>query len=455
MDQRLREEPPVEGTGKEEPRPVLRADPEPCSGVQVFGASPEHMNPVDLGLLQQPLAERRRAEEELRRRNRKLAALHAVTAAVSSSLELSEVLATLKQKLATELDIPAGAIFFRDEQADQFHLEDAWGLPPATLARLMQSPVTSYLNEQVIHDRATVLRQALRDVAPFAAVRRGGGQPGWSDCLWIQLMAKGEVQGVLALLGYARTAFPVSDYSFFHALGQEVGVAIQNARLFEQARAGHRQLRALSHRLVELQESERRLVARELHSEIGQLLAGLKLGLETRLRTQSEAGSGHPVELLMLVDELIGRVRKLSLDLRPGLLDDLGLLPALLWHFDRYTALTQVRVTFEHAGVEGRFPPAVETAAYRIVQEALTNVARHAGVQEARVRLVAQPGILVAQVEDAGKGFHHAALARDAAAGLTGMQERAQLLGGRLLVETAPGAGTRLTAELPLGEPAL
>jgi signal transduction histidine kinase len=455
MDQQLQEETPVEGTGNEEPRPALRPEPDPCSGAPAFRASPEHLNSVDLGLLQQHLAERQRAEEELRRRHRKLAALHAVTAAVSSSLELSEVLATLKQKLATELEIPAGAVFFRDEQADRFQLEDAWGLPPATLARLMQSPVTSYLNEQVIPDRATVLRQDLRAVAPFAALRRYAGKPGWNDCLWVQLMAKGEVQGMLALLGHAPTAFPVSDYSFFHALGQEVGVAIQNARLFEQARVGRRQLQALSHRLVELQESERRLVARELHDEIGQLLAGLKLGLETRLRAQSQAGSGHPVELLMLVDELIGRVRKLSLDLRPGLLDDLGLLPALLWHFDRYTALTQIRVTFEHSGAEGRFPPAVETAAYRIVQEALTNVARHAGVQEARVRLIARPGILVAQVEDAGKGFESAALAHDTAAGLTGMQERAQLLGGRLLVETAPGAGTRLTAELPLGELAL
>jgi signal transduction histidine kinase len=137
------------------------------------------------------------------------------------------------------------------------------------------------------------------------------------------------------------------------------------------------------------------------------------------------------------------------------MLDDLGLLPALLWLFDRYTAQTDISVTFRHTGVEGRrFAPGVETGAYRIVQEALTNVARHAGVREATVRLQADRDLLHVRVEDRGAGFDpDAALAARASSGLSGMRERAALLGGTLEVETAPGGGVRLQAKLPAGAP--
>jgi PAS domain S-box-containing protein len=212
-------------------------------------------------------------------------------------------------------------------------------------------------------------------------------------------------------------------------------------------------LQALSQRLLEVQESERRALARELHDEIGQLLTGLKLSLERSsrlagggLRTALEEAEGQ-------VRDLTGRVRDLSLRLRPTMLDDLGLLPALMWQFERYTAQTRVAVSFEHGPLPGRFPPAVETAAYRIIQEALTNAARHAGVAGVVVRLWADREGLGLQVEDRGAGFDpHGVAAAGTSGGLSGMQERVRLLGGRLDVDSAPGAGTRVTAELPLGD---
>ncbi len=145
-------------------------------------------------------------------------------------------------------------------------------------------------------------------------------------------------------------------------------------------------------------------------------------------------------------------MRELSLNLRPAMLDDLGLLPALLWYMERYTARTGIQVAFGHEGLGERLPPDVETAAYRIVQEALTNVARHAGVRTVMVRLRHDQGALSVQVEDSGIGFEPATvLAERASSGLCGMRERAELLGGRLTVESTPGAGTRLWAHLPLG----
>jgi signal transduction histidine kinase len=136
------------------------------------------------------------------------------------------------------------------------------------------------------------------------------------------------------------------------------------------------------------------------------------------------------------------------------MLDDLGLLPALLWLFDSYTARTQIRVSFQHSGIGKRLGLAVETAAYRIVQEALTNVARHAGVCEVAICAWALEDQVQLQIEDSGCGFDFAAEhAKSHSTGLSGMQERAALLGGRLTVESSP-AGTRIIAVLPTGKAA-
>jgi signal transduction histidine kinase len=149
--------------------------------------------------------------------------------------------------------------------------------------------------------------------------------------------------------------------------------------------------------------------------------------------------------------DLLARVRAMSLDLRPAPLDDLGLLAALLWHFERYTALTGVRVTFGHDGLaQRRFDPEVETAAYRIAQEALTNVARHSRAREAIVWASADDRVLCLEVEDAGSGFDpEITLNGPRTAGVLGMRERARLLQGRFTIDSAPGAGTRLRVELP------
>ncbi len=237
------------------------------------------------------------------------------------------------------------------------------------------------------------------------------------------------------------------------------GVAFDISELKRAEAAGQEyaeRLKFLSRRLMEVQEAERRHIALELHDEIGQVLTGLKLSLEIGTRLPADEIGRSLNQARELVNELMARVRKLSLDLRPAMLDDLGLLPALLWHFEHYTAQTQVRVHFKHSGLEKRrFAPEVETAAYRLVQEALTNVARHAQVQEATVRLSTHQQTLVIEVEDRGKGFAvDSVLKGSETSGLPGMRERAVLLDGRMTVESQPGVGTRLTAELSIADSA-
>jgi len=157
------------------------------------------------------------------------------------------------------------------------------------------------------------------------------------------------------------------------------------------------------------------------------------------------------VQAQAIVDEILARVRRISADLRPADLDQLGVLPALLGLVERFTALTGILVDFQHNEINARFSPEIETAAYRIVQEALTNAARHAGVTSVTVRVWIDGDLLNLQVQDAGCGFAPAeVLAAPRSSGLIGIQERALLVGGSFAIESAPGAGAVVSAELPL-----
>lgn len=208
-------------------------------------------------------------------------------------------------------------------------------------------------------------------------------------------------------------------------------------------------LKILSRRLIEVQEAERRSLALELHDEIGQILTGLKLTLEMSARLPVEEARASIVKAQGLVNDLMARTRRMSLDLRPATLDHLGLLSALLSLIKQYSVQTQVNVQFKHSGLEGRrFPAEIETAAYRIVQEALTNIARHSGAGAATVQAFADRHSLTIQIEDEGKGFDiESTLSADNTSGLAGMRERAALLGGHFTIESRRGAGTRLIAE--------
>lgn len=274
---------------------------------------------------------------------------------------------------------------------------------------------------------------------------------GARSLLFIPLVSAGELIGFLGLGASVPAAFATEHISIASEITASLAVALEQARLHEQVSLGHKQLQSLSKRVVEVAETERRTIARELHDEVGQVLTGLKLLLEVSEGLPTDAVRSHIGEAKSLAGQLLDKVRDMSLQLRPAILDDLGLLPALLWHCERYATQTGVQVSLEHREVEGqRFSPEIETAAYRIVQEGLTNVARHAGVAEATVRLWANTDMLGLCIEDHGAGFDvQAALASGTSGGLTGIRERASLLGGHLTIESASGIGTRLIVELP------
>lgn len=212
------------------------------------------------------------------------------------------------------------------------------------------------------------------------------------------------------------------------------------------------ELRKLSRKLIETQEQERRRIARELHDEAGQAMTVLKFVFSEIEGILPEEGLRRLEDGQEALERMVHLIRNLYQEVRPSILDDLGLLPALLWHIDRFKINTKVRVDFEHDGIDGRrFEPDLETAAYRVTQESLTNIARHARVEDARVHVWTDDERLHLQIQDFGQGFDLDRPTKDQdSCGLIGMGERVQLLGGEFSILSQPGRGTRINAGFPL-----
>jgi signal transduction histidine kinase len=230
------------------------------------------------------------------------------------------------------------------------------------------------------------------------------------------------------------------------------GVQDSLRRAGDRERELREELEEHSRVVVAAQEAERRRIARELHDEIGQALTGLALSLANLERVAPDEVRAGLAEARAGMGELVARVHDFSLSLRPAMLDDLGLLPALLWLTEHVLSTqTGLRVDLEHDGLDRRFSWEVETAAYRIVQEALNNVVRHAASGTATVQCLVVGDQLFIEVRDEGVGFHPLSIKPHTTSGLRGMQERARLLEGQLRIESVPGKGTRVIARLPVG----
>ncbi len=217
-------------------------------------------------------------------------------------------------------------------------------------------------------------------------------------------------------------------------------------------------LKSLSQQLMKAQEVERRHIARELHDEIGQALTAVKINLQAILRNPDTAKlAARLEESIGTVERTLNQVRNLSLDLRPSILDDLGLVAALRWYLDRQAERAGFGAQFTAEAFEEPLAPELEITCFRIVQEALTNVVRHARARHVYVSLGRRNGELWLAVEDDGIGFDQSA-ARDravqgASLGLLGMQERVVLLGGRLDLDSTLMRGTRIQVYFPLASP--
>ena len=260
--------------------------------------------------------------------------------------------------------------------------------------------------------------------------------------------------GTFVIVSRVRDPFAALDQDFHQTLGQQIGAALQHSELYAALEQRSAELSRASSSLLRAEEAERRRIARELHDETGQVLTAIRL--ELGLLARQVEGNAAARDALDRALDLTGRalesIRATVRGLRPAALDDLGLVPAVEALAEEFSGRTGVIVDLEAAGLPEDISPEVEVALYRIFQEALTNVARHAEARRVQASIAADAGSVVLVVRDDGRGFDPARVAKagDSRAGLVGMRERLLGLGGRLVVTTAPGQGVRLEARMPL-----
>jgi PAS domain S-box-containing protein len=215
------------------------------------------------------------------------------------------------------------------------------------------------------------------------------------------------------------------------------------------------QLRALAARVQDAREEERKRVAREIHDELGQALTSIKIDLSSLIHEfPPEPQQLKRIEFISgIVDQTIKSVRRISTELRPGILDDLGLIAAVEWAAEEFETRNGAKCRLDLPENDGAIDPDRATAIFRILQETLTNVARHANATCVDVRLVKEPGGVILEVRDNGKGATGEQLAATESLGIRGMRERALLLGGELVIQGIPGQGTSIRVTIPLTDP--
>jgi signal transduction histidine kinase len=254
---------------------------------------------------------------------------------------------------------------------------------------------------------------------------------------------------VLVIIGDARTPFAVLDVAFLTALGQQVGGALANASLTENLRSRTADLERLSARMVQQHEEERRRLSRELHDETAQVLSALKIELGVLRKAVVPADQHRVDDAMTLVDVGIRSIRAVTNELRPALLDDLGLVPALRSLANDFAGRTGVatQVLVPDDLNAQSLEPDAELALFRALQEGLANIVRHANARHVVIALERDGGDVVLMIRDDGAGIR--APQSSGGMGLTGMRERAAALGGSMSIESKPGAGTTLRISLP------
>lgn len=280
---------------------------------------------------------------------------------------------------------------------------------------------------------------------------------GGETAIAVPLQVEGRTIGVI-FAGNKMGGFSDHDARLLAIVGGQAAVAVENARLYGELQRKEETRRQLLEKVIMAQEEERKRISRELHDDVGQALTALVMnlgGIEETMAPKLGDVRRRLASVRDLASETLAAIRRLMLDLRPTLLDDLGLIAAISWYVENNLGRAHILSHVEVAGFQGRrLPVHMETVLFRVIQEAITNVVKHASATETTIRLELVDGKVKGSIEDNGKGFEvgDEVYKYDSGLGLMGMQERVGLLGGTLRVDSRPGRGTSISLEIPLGE---
>jgi signal transduction histidine kinase len=382
------------------------------------------------------------------------ACLLEVVQAVNSTLQLQSVLTLILDRAIEVMQAAAGSIMMLDESTGELQVKVARGARAAEIFGRSLKLGEGIAGWVALYGQPLLLIDGEIDTRFHTICQRDDVR----DALCVPLQADGAVVGVLSVnnrQGDGR--FGEEDLRLLTALGSHVTLAIRNASLYEQtARQRHTMERLLSS-LVWAQEEERKRVSLEIHDGPAQTLYAARVRLQAyrALReNDAERAAAEFAEAERGIKETLTEIRRLIFDLRPMSLDEIGLVTALRQYATKYEERHGVRVEVRSRGEERRLPVSLETALYRIVQESLTNIWKHARATRASVIVTFEAGRCGVQVADDGIGFDVAAVRANSQGehlGIAGIRERAEMIGGTLRIASTPGAGTTLLVSVPTG----
>ncbi|MEE8373311.1 MAG: GAF domain-containing protein, partial [Dehalococcoidia bacterium] len=397
-----------------------------------------------------------RQRDELVSRTEDLATLNSISTMVSQSLELEQVLANALQKVLEITRTQAGCVFLLGPTGNSLEMKSRINLPSVFDCKESGSPETPCACHQALRWGQT---QLVDDVSQCPVLDEDAVAKNRINCfVSIPLKSTRRVLGVMNVASTGDRYFTESDFKLLDSIGYHVALAIDNSILYEEARQKEELRGQLLDSVISAQEEERKRIARELHDEYGQTLTGLIWSIES-VENLASAEQPQLKEKLKNVKSIASRglevMRRLTFDLRPLALDDLGLIAAIRAYAETQLAESGTSLDFKNEGLGKRLASSsVEIALFRIVQEAIRNIARHAEAQNVKIRLKASDSEVTAVIEDDGKGFDVSAVFRATSKtrslGLLGIRERVALLSGSFDVSSEAGKGTRITVEIPL-----
>jgi len=424
------------------------------------------LNRVAAGLKEKKRLEQRARErteelqvqaEKLQAQAEELSALNALAVTVSQSLDLREVLHSALDEVLELMRLRAGWITLRDDHSGELRLAASRGFPEEIALAHAQCNWNRRVCSGVFDSgQPRVFHRVPLHPCPAARYLQEEGLV-FRAC--VPLKSKDLVLGVMSLAGIPSDngrMLTEDSSAMLTVIGRQIGIAIENASLYEELRQEEMLRRQLIERGITLQEEERKRIARELHDQTGQRLTSMIMTLGVLEEAVSTpVARAYIQDLRDATAQILKEVRDLALELRPSVLDDLGLLAALRHYLKGYQNRFRLLVDFQVLGLDDkRLPPEVETALFRIAQEALTNVGSHAQTHSVTVLLENRADSIMLIVEDDGKGLDVIQLMgsrpHERNLGLYGMRERASLLGGTLTIESTPAGGTTVFVRIPL-----
>ena len=368
---------------------------------------------------------------------------------ISSEERLSILLPRLSRMVRQSTKARGVVIALLDEQSREFVVA---GIAGPGGQRYMGYRFPARLHRSALSPRVLQSGTALRIDDLHRLPEICSYWPEARSALVIPMRSRGRIVGTFRLESLRASAFDDEDLSYFSILAEQIGHAVRRARVIEDLSKKQEDLRAVSESLEKRLEEDRRRIARELHDELAQSMTAAKINLGllsdlTRGTSPTVRRAIRETEAVIL--RTIDDTRRISMDLRPVMLDELGLVPALRWYANNFARRTGIPVVIQADGVGGPARSEFKTLLFRFFQEALTNVARHARARQVRIGLTGMNGMVRAVVLDDGIGIKQNG-DRPQGLGLLGMRERIERAGGRLTIISRPGHGTRLEVKLPL-----